>query len=688
MTRWMRSRPAGMVAVALGGLLVATWSADGGPTAGSSASTGSAGTQQEATHAMPRLPLHFEANHGQADGRVKLLSRGRDYGLFLTPSEVVMNLAPGEGTGQPWQLRMRLEGADRAAEVVGEEALDAKVNYLTGSDPSAWRTGVPTYAKARYRDVYPGTDLVLYGNGSSVQYDFVLQPGADPASIRWVMEGASRVALDAAGDLVIGGPEGEVRQAAPRLYQEAGGTRRPVDGRFTLVAGNRVGFAVGPYDPSLPLVIDPTIYSTYLGGSAEDDARDIAVSGGHAYVTGFTTSVDFPLDDRLQSDRPGTDATVTKLSADGSKVVYSTYLGGGLEDEGHGIAAADGNAYVVGWTNSVDFPTKDPVHLDKPGSDAFVTKLSHDGAKLEYSTYLGGTSAEQALGVDVADGYASVTGFTDSADFPVKGGFQSDQPGRDAFVTRLGAGGSGLVYSTYLGGALGEEGHDVAVADGEAYVAGFTDSVNFPVRSQYQTDRGGTDAFVTRLRSDGAQLVSSTYLGGGLADRATSLAVDDGNIYVAGLTDSVDFPLKSRYQADQPGTDGFVTKLRQDGSAAIYSTYLGGAGNDQVMALDVADSSAYVVGFSDSADFPLTRNRLHPDTLGFDAFVTKLDRDGSDLALSTYVGGGGHDGAFGVAVDGNRAYVAGSSDSTDFPLEDRYQPDQPGRDAFVTKISS
>lgn len=687
MTRWMQSRPAGMVAVALGGLLAATWSTGGG-NAGRSASTGSARIHQEAARALPRLPLHFEANHGQADGRVKLLSRGRDYGLFLTPDEVVMHLVPREGAGEPWQLRMRLEGADRGAQLVGEEALDAKVNYLRGSDPSAWRTGVPTFGRARYHEVYPGTDLVLYGNGSSVQYDFVLQPGADPASIRWAMEGASRVALDAAGDLVIGGPGGEVRQAAPRLYQEAGGKRRPVEGRFSLLGEDRVGFEVGPYDPSLPLVIDPTIYSTYLGGSAEDDARDIAVSGGYAYVTGFSASVNFPLDDRFQPDRPGTDATVTKLSADGSKVLYSTYLGGGLEDEGHGIAVADGNAYVVGWTNSTDFPTKDPLHADKPGSDAFVSKLSHDGAKLEYSTYLGGTGAEQALGVDVADGYAFVTGFTDSADFPVEGGFQPDQPGRDAFVARLGAGGSGLVYSTYLGGALAEEGHDVAVADGEAYVAGFTDSANFPLRSQYQTDQGSTDAFVARVRNDGAQLISSTYLGGDLVDRATSLVVDDGNVYVAGLTDSVDFPLKSRYQADQPGTDGFVTKLRPDGAQTIYSTYLGGGGNDQVMALDVADSAAYVVGFTDSADFPTTRNPLRGDTPGFDAFVTKLNAEGSGLALSTYVGGAGHDGAFGVAVDSNRAYVAGSSDSTDFPLEDRYQPDQPGRDAFVTKIST
>lgn len=690
-----RTRSARLATLVLGGLMVGACStgtdlARPGPDSGRTADPDAVGARPDAA-SLARLPLSFEANQGQADGDVKFLSRGRGYGIFLSPGEAVLRLGDPAAATSPWALRMRLEGADPMAKLAGEKPLQSRVNYLTGSDPAQWRTNIATFAKARYNGVYPGTDLIFYGSQNSLEYDFALAPGADPSQIAWTVEGARRARLDANGDLVLSGPAGDIRQRAPRIYQEAGKNQIAVPGGFTLRdvdGGSRVGFTVGSYDRSLPLVIDPVInYSTYLGGSRDDDGRDIVVSGGNAYVTGITTSADFPLKARLQPEQPNNDAFVTKLSSDGSRVLWSTYLGGSGNDEGHAIAVADGFAYVTGLTESEDFPARQAFQPAQGGPDAFVTKLTRDGADLAYSTHLGGSAADQGLAVAVADGEAFVSGFTDSANFPTATPYQLDQPGRDAFVTKLRNDGSALLYSTYLGGGGADEAHDIAVADGEAYVTGFTDSLNLPVRGQFQLDQPGTDAFVAKLRGDGTQLVYSTYLGGTGNDRATAIAVADGNAYVTGLTDSVDFPIRSRYQLDQPGTDAFVTKLRPDGAQPVYSTYLGGAGNDQAMAIDVADGNAYVAGFTDSINFPITRNRVQPEMPGYDAFVTKMRPDGAGVVASTYLGGSEADGAFGIAVDSNKAYVTGSTESLDFPIDDRFQPDQPGRDVFVTKVA-
>lgn len=632
-------------------------------------------------------PLAFEVNAGQTDASVRLAARGPGYGLFLTPEETVLRLAPTSKGAKPWVLRMGLTGARPNPDITGEQRLAGTVNYLKG-DVSGWRTGMATYGKARYRDVYPGTDLVLYGDRGQLEYDFVLAPGADPSAIAMRFSGADKVSLSPEGDLMIDGPGGRLRQEAPVLYQGEGSGRQAVEGRFHLLGADEVGFEVGTYDEGRPLVIDPILdYSTYLGGGGTDYGRDIAVSGDNAYVTGSTESLDFPLRDEAQPDKAGTDAFVSKLSSDGARVVYSTYLGGGAEDQGLGIAVGDGAAYVTGSTASVDFPVKSGrFQADRPGLDAFVAKLSPDGSDLIYSTYLGGGGADRAMGIALADGTAYVTGSTDSTDFPVVAAFQGDQPGPDAFVAKVRGDGSGLVFSTYLGGAAADDGLAIAVDDGDAYVTGSTDSANFPLSDPFQTDQALTDAFVVKLSGAGA-LEYGTYLGGASPDRGLAIAADDGNAYVTGSTMSSDFPVKNRLQINQVGGDAFVTKLTRAGDELAYSTYLGGSGDDRGMGIAVADGSAYVTGSTASADFP-SKSRFQADQLGLDAFVAKLRGDGTQLVYGTHLGGAGSEEGYGVAVAGGHAYVVGATDSLNFPTKNRIQANQLGIDSFITKLSA
>ncbi|MGH3849963.1 MAG: SBBP repeat-containing protein, partial [Pseudonocardiaceae bacterium] len=332
----------GLAAAALTGLLV-------GGCAAPKASLSSAGpaTKSGLAERFDQLPLIFEANAGQTDSAVSMAARGRGYGLFLTPNETVLRLKPSRPAADPWILRMQLVGSNASPVIGGEEPFAGTVNYLKGTDPSTWRRDVPTYGKARYRDVYPGTDMVLYGSSGRLEYDFILAPGADPAAIAMRFDGADNLSLAANGDLVVTGGGGEVRQAAPHLYQGQGNQRATVEGRFELRPEGQVGFSVGPYDPSQPLIIDPVLdYSTYLGGGGIDYARDIAVSGNNAYVVGTTDSLDFPTRGQVQIDKPGNDVFVSKLSGDGSELVYSTYLGGGAEDQGLSIAVGDSSAYV------------------------------------------------------------------------------------------------------------------------------------------------------------------------------------------------------------------------------------------------------------------------------------------------------------------------------------------------------
>ena len=628
-----------------------------------------------------KLPLRFEANPGQTDEQVKFLARGTGHTLFLTPTEAVMVFTKREQTAKsrlqgarlrPEEavhvtrtvLRMTFVGANPEPRVVGAEELPDKANYFIGNDPAKWRTNVPTYARVQYTDVYPGIDLIYYGSQRRLEYDFVVRPGADPRTIALGFQGADKLEVDPQGDLVLHTGAGEIRQRKPVIYQEIGGVRREIAGGYVLKGESRVGFHVAVYDTSRPLVIDPAlVYSTYLGGSADDAGVGIAVdAAGNAYVTGSTASANFPttagaFQTTLGGGGVGFDAFVTKLNSTGSALLYSTYLGGSNNDDsGVGIAVdGAGNAYVTGSAFSTDFPTTPGAFQSSFGGvrDAFVTKLNPTGSTLVYSTYLGGTGDDGgvSIAVDTA-GSAYVSGFA-QAGFPTT--TAAFQPGfgggpYDAFVTKLGSTGSALVYSTYLGGSGDDEvfGGLAVDASGNAYVTGFTTSANFPTTpGAFQTTFGGAgplgfgDAFVTKLNSTGSMPVFSTYLGGSGDDFGAGIAVDgNGNAYIAGSTASTNFPTTpGAFQTTFGGSgplglgDAFVTKLNPTGSALIYSTYLGGSGDDFAtrIAVDVLPNpSAYVTGNTASTNFPTTAGAFQTTLGGVgpfgagDAFVAKI----------------------------------------------------------------
>jgi hypothetical protein len=517
---------------------------------------------------------------------------------------------------------MKLVGANRAPKIIGLEELPGKSNSFAGSDPKRWRAGIPTYAKVKYEGVYPGVDLVYYGRERQLEYDFVLAPHADPKSIRMDFSGADKVTVDDRGDLVLETAGGQVRMRKPVIYQEgqeSPGARQEIAGGYALDANRQVSFEVGDYDPSRALVIDPVlVYSTYLGGSGEDVGASIAAdSNGNAYVTGLTESANFPKTNPAQPAFGGAiDAFVAKLNPAGTAVVYSTYLGGSGEDQALAIAVdTAGAAYVTGQTCSTDFPTRNGVQPASGGfCDAFVTKLDPAGS-LRYSTYLGGSEQEPGIGIAVdTTGNAYVTGWTDSPNFPTKNPLQSalaDFSG-DAFVTKLDATGSALVFSTYLGGRQQfDQGLDIAVdASGNVHVVGETRSDDFPTMRPLQPPKG-SDAFVTKLNAAGSAFIYSTHLGGSLSDEARGVAVDSfGVAYVTGITDSNDFPTVNPFQSALGGDyDAFVVRIPPGGSSLLYSTYLGGSGseNDEFggdIAVDPV-GIAYVTGTTRSLDFPV-----------------------------------------------------------------------------------
>jgi len=689
--------------------------------------------QSQVLKAYGKLPLSFEVNRGQADRRVKFLSRGSGYSLFLTPTETVLALhEPGSrNIGHPAEvlstltereaqqtpptvLRMKLVGANRTPQISGVEQRTGKSNYFIGNDPKKWRTNVPNYTKVRYRNVYAGVDVVYYGNQRQLEHDFIVAPGADPQAILLAFYGAERMQVDAQGDLVLQASEGEVRLLKPVVYQQAGGVRQEIAASYLLKDNNQVGFEVASYDRAKPLIIDPVlVYSTYLGGTGGDLGIGIAVDReGNAYVTGGTNSSDFP-GTSTSTIQPsfggGEDAFVSKLNEDGTALVYSTYLGGTGTDRGFGIAVdREGNAYVTGFTASPNFPGTSTSTIQSTlgggGVDAFVSKLNEDGSVLVYSTYLGGTGTDQGFGIAVdRQGNAYVTGATNSSNFPGTS-TSTIQPtfggSGDAFVSKLNGDGTALIYSTYLGGSGGDQGNGIAVdREGNAYVTGFTSSTNFPGTSTstiQPTNGGGGDAFVSKLNEDGSALVYSTYLGGTGNDQGFGIAVDrEGSAYVTGFTSSTNFPGTST-STIQPtfggGGDAFVSKLNEDGTALVYSTYLGGSGFDLGFGIAVdRKGNAYVTGQTASPNFP-TKNALQPSNGGdVDAFVSKLNEDGTALVYSTYLGSSGFDQALGIAVDreGN-AYVTGQTTSPNFPTKHPLQPTFAGggTDAFVSKISS
>jgi len=609
---------------------------------------------------------------------------------------------------------MRLVGANHRLRIVGREKSTGMVNYFVGDDPTKWQINVPSYAAVHYHDLYPGIDLVYYGNQRELEYDFIVRPGADPKRIALRVQGAHRLELDARGDLLIHTSTGSFRHRKPLLHQEVDGVRRAISGGYMVTGANQFGFQVAEYDRRLPLIIDPVlVYSTYLGGSGYDSAQSIAVdTAGNAYVTGFTASLDFPVLPGAAEPAAGGgfDVFVTKVNSLGNGFVYSTYLGGRGDDCGLGIAVdAGGNAYVTGRTTSANFPTTRGVFQSTFGGtgDAFVTKLNPTGSALVYSTYLGGGAEDFGAGIAVdVLGNAYVAGVSASLNFPTTPGAVQVAYGggpTDAFVTKLNSTGTALLYSTYLGGSDVEHvGGIAADAVGNAYVIGDGASPDFPTTSsafQVKPAAGGA-LFVTKLDPTGSSLVYSTHLGGTNTQFSGGIAVDaTGHAYVTGHTRSVDFPttagaFQPTFGGTPPFGDAFVTKLNPSGSGLVYSTYLGGSGDDHGfgIAVDVA-GNAYLTGFTGSPNFPTTTGTLQSVLHGaFDAFVTILNSTGTALAFSTYLGGGDFENGLGIAVDAvGDVYVTGFTGSLDFPTTPGAPvPNHTGRDTsmgFVAKIT-
>ncbi len=725
--------------------------------------------QERILNAFGKPSLRFEANYGQADTHVKFLARGADHTLFLKRGGAVLRLTratpqsvrPTYSDDQPLDrapskslttttVSMEVVGANLKAAVAGMDELRAKTNYFVGNDPKRWHSNIPSFAKVRYGQIYPNIDLVFYGSENQIENDFVLSPGANLAAIRLRIRGAESLRVNNDGDVVAKVSGGMVSLRRPTVYQASDGVRHFIKSRYVLRDGDDLQFEVGSYDKAKELVIDPVLtYSTYLGGAGNDVATAVAVDAtGNAYVTGFTSSADFPTTPgSLEPAFPvpaGQTAFVTKFGPDGT-LIYSTFLGGstGQFNFASNITAGaalkvdtTGNVYIFGDTDVSDFPTVNAFqtlcnqcNANSGSYDLFITKLGSNGSALLYSSYFGGSYADSPgdIAVDNA-GLAYLTGSTRSADFPVTPGAVDQicgtdgncnldsfgQPLYDSFVAKIDTtktGAASLAYSTFLGGSNSDTANGIAIdASGAAYIAGSTNSTDFPTTPgsfQSKIPNSGLSAgFVTKINGSGTVIIYSTYLGGTGGDSNYSIAVDSlGDAYVTGWTLSTDFPVTpGAFQTLLPGSsNAFVSKFNSAGTALSYSSFLGGSDFDEGDAIAVDDAgNAYVSGRTGSADFPLANAVQALYGGGFsDVFVSKIDPSGSQLLFSTYLGGSDNDGsiggpfqkvALGVAVDGQGAvYVTGGTQSPNFPTTSgAFQAALNGSslDAFITKLSS
>jgi hypothetical protein len=701
------------------------------------------------TNAYGKLPLAFEANQGQTAAEVRFLSRGDGYSLFLTEQEAVLALRhsrPGAArrldrtklskvrskmrtSEKPAVLRMRLDGANPNATVAGVERMATKVNYFIGNDPGKWHTDIPTYSQVKYHEVYPGVDLLFYGNQRRLEYDFLVAPGADAKAITLDVQGASKLRIDQNGNLRMKVAGGEVELQKPVIYQEVNGERREIAGNYAIANNREVHFSISSYDGTRPLTIDPVLnYVTYLGGSGTDVARGIAVdTAGDAYVAGQTTSsTDFPTKNPESTTPPDTAAIgtafVSELNPTGTALLYSTYLGGSgngsLGDGAMAIAvdtASPANIYVTGFTGSPDFPVSANPLINQPGpagtstnGSAFVTKLipgNIGAAQLAYSSYLGGDTQDEgnAIAVD-SNGNAFVAGLTLSTNFPTTANAISTSllnPNGSAFLTEINTtaitGPASKVYSTYFGGTngggnaflFGDNAMGVTVdASSNAYITGTTTSTNFPVTahvvSSCLTDVNGI-AFVSIINTATPAMTFSTCLGGAATQtQGAGIALGPNNIvYVTGETSSPDFPVTANsIPPAGPVTTGvaFVSLLNTASATPNqYSTFLGGKGGDAGLGIATdAAGNAYVTGGTGSPEFPITQGAIletlkNPNATGFVAKINPGGNGIADLLYSSYFGGSGNgainDAGNGIAVSAAKnAYITGQTSSSDLPV--------------------
>ncbi len=677
---------------------------------------------------LDALPLSFLANAGQFDSTVHSAVQGARQAIAFTPNKIIFNSSDqlaSETSANPVELTFSGANADPTIQFL--DPLPGVANFITGQNPDQWVTNVPTYEGLIYNELYNGIDLQYSGDRSQLKSDFIVEPGADPSQIRLNYAGVEAISIREDEALVIQTPFGELVEGAPIVYQEINGKRVDINAQYILEDNHTVRFEIGDYNPNVTLIIDPTIqYSSYLGGKLTDSISDIVVNrSGNILVTGSTNSSDFPTQFSVQNSFGGGafdgDAFVTKLSLDGSAVVFSTFLGGSGNETAKGIEVDNaGNIFIGGTTTSENFPVVNPFQGSSAdgiapdfGGDAFVSKISENGSSLVYSTYLGGSGVEEVGDIALeSTGSLYVLGTTNSADLPVQNAIDSQLDGeQDAFITKFSVDGSRLIFSTFLGGSDREFGEAIVTDNGgNIYVTGATESQNLPVVAAFQGTFGGqSDAFVGKFNPNG-NTVYLTYLGGGDVDRGLAIALDQSrNAYVTGKTglsevdqpfaasetpqfeSTRDFPVVNPFQGTFFGgfDDAFLTKFNENGSGLFYSTYLGGKGTDlgQAIAVD-SEGSVYLTGTTNSSDFP----QLDPLQRAFggnrDIFLTKFAPDGQSQRYSSYIGGGDIDSAAAIALDlNNNIYLAGFTNSNDFPTQQPFQGTLQGvGDGFVLKV--
>jgi hypothetical protein len=648
----------------------------------------------QAKAALARLPLRFEANRGQWDPAVRYAARSNGYALLLTAGGPVVSFPSSQ------RVDIKLLNSNRAARIEPLDQLAAHTDYFMGSREN-WHTDIPNYSRVRYAAVYPGIDVVYYGNPSRLEYDFVLQPGADPRAIRLQFQGAGHLTIAPEGDLAFESAGARMVQEKPVIYQQdtRTATRRPVQGHYVLLARNVVGIRLEHYDRTQPLVIDPTlIYSTYMGGSGADQITAAQLDSlGHLYVAGSTTTGDLvATTNTYQAANAGLAdvfvAVIDTTPGKGFPILYFSYIGGtGTDTPLAMVLDSSSNIYLTGTTNSTSFPTAgNAISTAGAGSNlmsCFVLELNpglvSGTSTLVYSSYLNGTTGNQSangIALDSA-GNIYIIGTTNSTDFPVTAGaYQSTLNGlQDAFLCQISPASSTLTYATYLGGELEDDGRGIAIgSNGLVYFAANTNSTQFPLAgASYQSNLAGNyDMVIGAMdmkQSGTGSLVYATYFGGSDNDDVFKLALDaNGNLLLTGFTESVDFPVtKDAIQPASGGnSDAFVLVVNPSNPAfLLYSSYLGG--DDDDVGLDIEADSAgflYVTGYTLSSDFPTTVGA--PQTGwggGIDVFVTKLQRGvagPAGLQWSTYLGGTGSNRGLALVVGGDgTVYVAGYAGS-------------------------
>lgn len=684
-----------------------------------------AAVKQKTAAAYGQLPINFEPNVGQTDDSVQFVARGRGYSMFLAGNEAKLSLR--SDAGKYASLTMMLDGASDNTVSRGLDETESRTNYLVGNDPEKWHTDVQNYGRVKFEQIYPGIDIVYYGNGQKLEYDLVVSANADPKSIALKFSGASSAKIDkASGDLLLKTEVGTLRQLKPFAYQETDGVKQEVASAYRVRSASdgtaSVSIDLGEYDHSKELIVDPILaYGGYLGGSGFEEGRGIAVdSAGNAYVVGTSASLNFPTTPGSikTTNPPATnnvqwnDAFVTKINPTGTARVFSTYYGGRNGSEiGTGVAVSpSGEVLISGTTMANDLPTVNAYQSTFGGTDdAFAAKLNSNGSTIIYSTYLGGNNTDTGgrLALNASTGDAVFAGFASSPNFPTTpGAFKQklcDSPitcsgifYSGSYVVKLNAAGS-VIYSTLFDAGIADVTRDAA---DNAVLGGSVGVTNFPTTpGAFQpASSGGIEGFIAKMNPSGSALVYATYLGGGLqSDRINGITIDTaGNMYATGQTQNTAFPVTAGAfdETYNGGEDGFVTKLNPTGSALVYSTFIGGLGKDQPFAIGLgADNSAIVAGETFSAaTFPL-RNSL-VGTVG-QIFVTRLNTDATSLVYSTLLGQGG---AYGLAVDsGSSAYITGHTTNV-VVTPNSFQPGHGAtdmtssssspKDAFVLKLAT